>query len=357
MNIYKQKIILIMIIFIAFIGSGFSVWDSIMSKNYKYSDVLLVQPQINPRVFPWSVRSVDTQVVSKHWENVSRDLIRQQVALIKNIGANYVAIGTPYNRLRDMRMWVEEIHNAGMNVWFRSHWNEWEGHEGASSTMKPNEYLDATYSFIIANKDLFKEGDSFTVCMEAEEAGIGLGKKFLNWDEYKGFLLDEIFTANSAFENIGLNNKVYTNWLSVNGWIVENIFDKKLVSSIGLITIDHYVGQSNTIEEVDNSNAMVEQTINDFNSIHNKFNVPLLVGEWGYQIFQPVSDVRQADVINKMLLKFRTLDYLVGVNYWVNMGNTAAIFGDQYGSNLVPRMGAEVIKSYFDPLGSIQMNK
>jgi hypothetical protein len=222
--------------------------------------------------------------------------------------------------------------------------------------MKPDEYLDKTYTFIINNPDLFSEGDSFTVCMEAEEGGVGLGKRFLNWDEYKNFLLKEIYTANNAFNKIGMNGKVYTNWLSVNGWIVENIFDEAMVNKIGLITVDHYVNQTETIGKMDNSDDIVDQTVKDLNSYYEKYKVPILLGEWGYQIFQPVSDVNQANVINKMFMRLRTLNYLVGVNYWTHMGNSASIFGDEYGSNLTPRLGAEVLRYYFNPMSFVADN-
>ncbi len=354
MNKYKENLLISLIIFFSLIGSAFSLWKAVKPAYYKYSKENLKQPVLKAGIYPWSVRSIDTQVVSKHWENVSRESIKEQVNLIKVNGANYVAIGTPYDRLEDMRMWVEEIHSAGMNVWFRSHWIGWEGDEGVPATLKPNEYLEKTKNFIVSNPELFREGDSFAVCVEAENVGIGLGMRFLNWEEFKTFLLNEIFVANQVFEEIGMKGKIHTNWLSVNGWTAKNILNKELSGIIGMVTVDNYVGQTKTIGESDSSEKLVNQTLDDLNTIHEKLNVPILIGEWGYQIYQPVSDVRQANVINQMFMKLRTLDYLIGVNYWVHMGNTSSIFSDKSGSNPTPRLGAEVLRYYFNPLSFVE---
>lgn len=354
MNKYKENLLLSLIILICLLGSVFSYLKIININNYEYTKENFQQPDLKYGIYPWTVRSIDTQVVSKHWENVTRDSIINQVKLIKETGANYVAIGTPYNRLDDMRIWVEEIHNAGLNVWFRSHWNEWEGDWGVPSTLKPDEYLERTRVFILQNPELFKEGDSFSMCVEAENVGVGIGNKFLNWDEFKKFVLNEIVVSNKAFEEIGLKGKVHTNWLSLNAWTVENIVDKDFANNIGLITVDHYAGQSSTIGELDNSTDLVNKTIKDLEYYHKKFGVPVLLGEWGYQIYQEVSDVRQANVINQMFMKLRTLDFLVGVNYWVHMGNTSSLFMDEYGSNPTPRLGSEVLRNYYDPMSFVE---
>lgn len=313
-----------------------------------------IQPAISFGQYPWTIRSIDTQVVSKHWPNVPDEAIAEQVEMIRELGANYVAVGTPYDKVEQLRSWVEHIHGAGMNVWFRSHWLEWEGEGGRPAAMSPEDYLEATARFIRSNPDLFKPGDAFTVAVEAEQVGVGLGYRFLTWDDYRKFLLDQITVANSAFSDIGLSGEIHTNWLSVNGWVVENQFTSELVEKIGLIVVDHFVGQSNTIGELEDLDAMVDTTIRDLDRFYEKWNVPIMLGEWGYQIFQPVSDERQSEAVRKMFSKLRTREYLVGVNYWVHMGNTASIIGDEYGANLNYRDAAYMIKAFYDPLGDTE---
>lgn len=297
----------------------------------------------------WRIRSIDTQVISKHWEDVSPESINQQVLMLKALGVNYIAIGTPYDRPEEMRMWVEAIHREGIHVWFRSHWLEWEGDDGKPATMTSEEYLRRTSAFIRANPDLFKEGDSFTVAVEPEQVGVGLGKRFLDWNEYRNFLLLQISTANAAFEQIGLERKIYTNWISVNGWVVENEFNQELVNKMGLITVDHFVHQSQTLGKINDGEAVVENTEKDLDRFHEKWGVPIMLGEWGYQIFQEVPEDVQAEVVSKMFARLKDKDYLIGINYWVHMGHNSKIINDTYGDELTYRKAAGVIKTYFDP--------
>jgi hypothetical protein len=308
------------------------------------------QPDLPQGGYPWAIRSIDTQVISKHWKDVSQAAVAEQVRMIKNMGVNYVAVGTPYDRLDDLKLWVDEIHGAGLNVWFRCHWAEWEGDEGMPATMSPQEYLARTRQFIISNPDLFKERDSFTAAVEPEQVGVGLGKRFLTWDSYRNFLLSEISVSSEAFDEIGLGGKIYTNWLSTNGWITENQLDTSLVGQIGLVVVDHFVGQSETIGSFDDPDALVRETLSDLDRYYAKFRKPILLGEWGYQIFQNVPDELQAEVVRKMFEELSKRSYFLGVNYWVHMGNPAAIISDEYGANLKYREAAGVIKSYFDPL-------
>jgi len=320
-----------------------SVIAKLTTNNY-------VQPYLPYGNYPWTVRSIDTQVISKHWPDVTRESVHEQVALLKALGVNYIAVATPYDRLDDLKIWAEEIHAAGLHVWFRPHWAEWEGDEGLPAIMSPEEYLQRTSQFIKANPELFVAGDAFTVAVEAEQVGVGLGKRFLTWDDYRNFLLAQISTANKAFGDIDLQGEVHTNWISVNGWVVEHQFTQKLVDRLDLIVVDHFVGQSQTIGSLNDPDEIVQKTIRDLDNYYKQWKVPILLGEWGYQIYQDVPDDVQAEVIDKLFTELKTKDYLVGVNYWTHLGNTASIIGDEYGANLQYRKAAEVIRSYYDPL-------
>lgn len=341
------NLILLLILALSFFSFAKAVVVKITAANFskKYT-----QPTLVSGKYPWSVRSIDTQVISKHWPDVNRDSIKEQVVILKDLGVNYIAIGTPYDRLDDLKMWTDEIHAQGLNVWFRSHWARWEGDDGKPAVMLPDEYLSSTHDFILNNPELFVEGDAFTACVEAEQVGVGLGKRFLTWDDYRKFLLSEISVTSDAFEEIGLSGKVYTNWLSMNGWVVENQLNEEVVSKIGLITVDHFVGQSETIGGIESVDSVVKQTVEDLDEFYEKWKTPILLGEWGYQIHQEVTDERQAFIIKRLFEELKTKEYLVGVNYWVHMGNSAALIEDEYGTNLQPRKSASVVKSYYAPL-------
>lgn len=322
--------------------------------KYSTSKLNLSQPEIQSDGKHFNIRSVDTQVVSKHWKNVSTDMVREQVTAIKTLGVNYVAIGTPYDQPEDMHKWVSEIHAQGMHVWFRSHWLEWEGDNGAPAKMSPDEYLTKTAAFIEQNRELFQEGDSFTVAVEAEQAGVGPGKRFLNWEEYKKFLLLEVTTANDSFAKIGMDKKVYTNWLSMNGWVAQNVITPELAKQLGLITIDHFSPQSDTIGTFDTPATIANTMSQDLDAMYLRLKVPLFLGEWGYQINQESTEDHQAAVAEAVLSKLVVKQYLVGMNYWVHMGHYSRIFNDVNGKITNERQIGGIIRYFFTDGASVK---
>lgn len=291
----------------------------------------------------WKVKAIDTQIISKCWQNVSEESINNQVKMIKDLGVNYIAIGTPYDRPSDMKKWADAIHLAGLHVWFRSHWLAWEGDEGQSKNISPDEYLTKTKSFILENEGLFKEGDAFTVAVEAENAEVGTGKKFSSWDQYRQFLNDEIDVATDAFKELGLNN-IYTNWLSMNGWVVENELNDQLVKKMGIITVDHYPDQDKNQTVSKLADAMSQ----DLDRFYNKWQVPILIGEWGYNLNKDVSDSEQSQYIKAMYTVIAGKSYIYGVNYWDHMGNNTRIINDKSGTDLSFRPAATIIQDFYN---------
>lgn len=327
---------------------GFVIWQ--IAKNpapalLAYNDYS--QPTWGQLVSKWRVRAIDTQVVSRHWLNVPRESIATQAAMLKHLEANYIAVATPYDRVEDMRIWVEEIHEQGMNVWFRAHWNEWEGDDKAVPSLSASAYLQRTTEFIKQNKELFKAGDAFTVAVEPEQVGVGLGKRFANWEEYRIFILNQILSANKAFEEIGMKNQIHTNWISTNGWVAKNSFTKEFVDKLGLITVDHYPEQTKTIGSQDTVKSQVDQMSADLDELYKMWNKPILLGEWGYQIHQDVTDQYQATMVDEMMKMLVTKKYIIGMNYWVHMGHYSRIIGDTYGADLKYRPAADVLRKWF----------
>jgi hypothetical protein len=293
----------------------------------------------------WQVKSIDTQIVSKCWQNVPQQNIDEQMALIKSLGANYVAIGTPYDRPAEMKKWADSAHAAGLKVWYRSHWLNWEGDEGKPKNMSPEQYLKKTQNFIISHPNLFKEGDAFTMNVEAENVGVGQGKPFTDWDQYREFLNDEVDLANYSFRLIGLGDKVHTNWLSMNGWIVDNVLNQKLVNKMGVLTVDHYPDQDGKTKV--SASKMAQDMSNDLDRYYQKWNVPILIGEWGYYVHGNVPDGEQSTFIQNIFGVFARKPYLYGINYWDHMGNQTRLIIDKNGSNLRLRPGAYVLRKFF----------
>jgi hypothetical protein len=315
--------------------------------KYSASHLNLEQPDLPSDEYNFNIRSVDTQVVSKHWKNVSEEMVHEQVTAIKTLGVNYIAIGTPYDEVGDMRKWVTEIHAQGLHVWFRSHWLEWEGDNGRPASMSPDRYIEKTAEFIVQNRELFQAGDSFTVAVEAEQAGVGPGKRFLNWEEYKNFLLLEVTTANNSFQKIDLDHQIHTNWLSMNGWVAQNVITPELAKQLGLITVDHFSPQSETIGTFDSAAAIADTMSKDLDSMYLRLKVPLFLGEWGYQINQETPEDYQKTVTESVLSQLGTKSYLVGMNYWVHMGHYSRIFNDNGGKITTEREVGRVIRSFF----------
>lgn len=288
------------------------------------------------------VRSIDTQIVSKHWEDVSAVNISEEVLAIKNLDANYIAISTPYDRPETLKIWADEIHKAGLNVWFRSHWLDWEGDDSHPSVMTTEEYLAKTSDFVRSNPVLFREGDAFTVCVEPEQV-FTVRKTGFDSKIYNKFIQDQIDTANAAFAEIMLDGKVHTNWISVNGWIVSNALTLDTVKKMGVITVDHYPDQNSDLTP----EAMAETLVNDLNLFHERWQVPIILGEWGYNIETEVSDPVQSEYIDTTLGKISGLPYLIGFNYWAHMGNSSRLINDTKGTNLIYRPAALILQKFY----------
>jgi len=302
-----------------------------------------VESNLLPPNMGLQVRSIDTQIVSKHWDGMDRASIAAQVRLIKDLNANYVAISTPYDRPATLTMWTEEIHKAGLNVWFRSHWLEWEGDEGHESTMTEEEYLARTKEFIIAHPAIFRENDAFTVCVEPEQIFVAKRANFFDVNRYNQFVSDQIDVANEAFTNIGLGGKIHTNWVSMNGWVVLNGLKRDTVKKLGVITVDHYPDQDGPYSSAELAKSLRD----DLDLMYNKWRKPIILGEWGYNIKREVPEDEQRLVVKESLDYLTSAPYLLGINYWAHIGNTSRIIDDTAGKNYELRPAAYVLKDYF----------
>src|SRR4051812_8345654 len=76
----------------------------------------------------WRVNCVDLQIVTKSnaWAQDQTARLNEYRA-IKNLGANYVALGVPYDNLTKYANYVADARSMGLKIWHRSHWNTWEG--------------------------------------------------------------------------------------------------------------------------------------------------------------------------------------------------------------------------------------
>jgi hypothetical protein len=289
----------------------------------------------------WEVRSVDTM-------KTSRDLAREKLhdrsydttierdlQLIKDMGANYVAIDTPYDDqfLPYLRRWVKLARKTGLKVWFRGNFSAWEGWFDYPKNMTPQEHIRETAKFIDKNRDLFEDGDAFDPCPECENA---------QWwpqpqknAEYNDFVINQQVTLKNSFEKI--DKKVHTNWTGIIGGRAREVLEARAVRSLdNLVAIDHYTG----------STANMDDYIKYFK---NTFGAKTLVSEFGVpipDIHGKMTDKQQADFIDSIMQVFyENKESVYGLNYFALGTGTTEII-DSKGK---PKAAYEVLKKYYSP--------
>lgn len=289
----------------------------------------------------WDVRSVDTMKTSRdkardRLNDSSYDAsINKQLAAIKSLGANYVALGTPYDDefLPYLSRWVTLARRNGLNVWFRGNFSGWEGWFDYPRDMTPSEHLVATESFIADNASLFEDGDIFDPCPECENAE--------HWpqpeanSQFNEFLREQQKVTEQAFNGIGKD--VHSNVFSVIGGRAREVMTPGTAAALGgVVTIDHY------IKDPGNMGEYVEYFASDLGA-------RTLVGEYGAPIRDINGDMTESDQARHVeavfgeLYKHRRNVY--GINYYVLSEGTTSLL-NQDGSE---REAAQVVRKYFTP--------
>lgn len=304
------------------------------------SAILMVN-MLRPHEKTWDVQSIDTM---KYSRDIAREklndqsfdaVIEQQVENIARTGATHVSIGTPYDEefIPFMKRWVSQARKAGLNVWFRgnfSGWEEWFGYE----KIDREEHKRNIEDFITSNPALFEDGDIFSPCPECENGGPGDPRITRDVEGHRKFLIEEYDIARKAFTNIGKD--VRSNFMSMNYDVAQLIMDEKTTAGLGgIVTIDHYV-------------STPERLNNDILQIAKQSRGKVVLGEFG----NPIPDIHgkqgeleQAEWLSKALSLISKNEHLIGVNYWVNVGGSTALW-DSKGQ---PRASVEELERYYKP--------
>lgn len=291
----------------------------------------------------WHYQCIDTMKISRDkargWTNTS-DLdkhITWEMKTIKDMGANCVAIDTPYDEefLPYMTKWASVARKYNLHVWFRGNFSGWEGWFDYPKNMKSSTLIQKTETFITKHPNLFADGDIFTPAPEAENGGDFNQVEPNAYGRYRIFLITEYQTATDAFRLIG--KKVTVNWLSMNGGLARRMMDQKIIDSIDhLVTIDHYIKTPQEMTEY-------------INYFTNNFHAKVVVGEFGAPIPDINGDMNareQAAFVRSVFDElYKNKEHIEGVNYWdLYDGSTALINDDQ-----TPREVVQVVKDYFTP--------
>ncbi|HEX8923692.1 MAG TPA: hypothetical protein VF828_03085, partial [Patescibacteria group bacterium] len=260
--------------------------------------------------------------------------INNWVAKAKELGANYVAVETPYDSpscgdsLLYTKAWISAIRSAGLKVWHR---HMFLGFEGIYNTTKSKQdYLSKVAGYIKNNPDMFREGDIFTPQPEPQNGGIngltGCDQNVCMFDSIAGFnqwLRDAMDTTNTAFDSIGLGGKIKVGYFGLDGFIVwgsnnpdwHGVLEDATVAKMGNLTIDHYP---------ELINQTMQQGLNELTAKYP--NTPIIIGEWGSA---GTGDV-ELQVQSSMGAAAATKN-VVGFNYWhLGMGGNEALINSDF---------------------------
>ncbi|MCR4325005.1 MAG: hypothetical protein NUV69_04950 [Candidatus Curtissbacteria bacterium] len=299
---------------------------------------LPTSPQVNKRI--WEIKSIDTMKYSRDLsaeklnDPTFNNHIDAHIKIIKDTGATHVAIATPYDdRFNSvLRRWVSVARKYDLNIWFRGNFSGWEGWfgEGRNSITR-DQHLSMTRSFIKNNADLFKDGDVFSPCPECENGGPGDPRFQTNVADYRKFLIAE---RNASLEEFKSIDKDITVLDSMNFDVAKLIMDKETAQAMGnIIVIDHYVESP-------------ERLARDIDELHKTTGAKVFLGEFGApipDIHGNLTEEEQAQWIEQALNLIRNKQHLIGLNYWVAIGGSTAIYNEE----LAPKPAAEILKKFF----------
>lgn len=281
------------------------------------------------------IRSVDAMKETKDRVCGPRDatFVNSWVKKAKELGANYVAISTPYedpscaSSMKVTTLWVETIRAHGLNVWHRHMPLAFEGIYDVPK--KKVDYLPSITRYIQQNPGLFQEGDIFTPIPEPQNGGIeGITYcpegvcQFKNTAEFNRWLRDAMTLSRREFEKIGIGD-IGIGYYGLDGFIVwgannpdwSGFLEDETVEMMGNITLDHYPQLINT---------SFRQDLAEFRQKYP--TIPLIIGEWG-----AVGPSSKSQQITDAITWIQQDPYLTGFNYWhMGMGGNEAIINESF---------------------------
>lgn len=290
----------------------------------------------------WQVQSIDTMKYSRdpsaqYLDDLSgaKKTIAIQVKNISSTNATHIAIATPYDDkfLPVLRIWVTEARKNNLKVWFRGNFSGWEGWFGFPKISR-EQHLAKTEKFILANSDLFEDGDIFSSCPECENGGPGDPRMTGDVSGHKQFLIDLHTRAYKSFARIG--KKVDTTLNSMNGDVAKLIMDPQTTKALGgIVTIDHYVKTSQDLVE-------------DIKYLEKVSGGKIFLGEFGApipDIHGSMTEDEQSKWLESALSLISSDPNVVGLNYWTSVGGSTEIWD----SNGNAKPAVKTLSNFFHP--------
>ncbi len=298
----------------------------------------------------WPIQSVSSMKETKDRICSQRDqtFINHWVSKAKELGANFVAVETPYDNpscgssLDYTWNWINAIRSQGLQVWHRHMPLAFEGIY--DTTKQKSDFLGMIGDYIRNNREMFKEGDIFTPIPEPQNGGIagvtycaaGLCI-FDSKEQFNQWLRDAMEITQNAFNQIGLGGKIKVGYFGFDGFVAwgsnnpdwHGILEDATIQKMGNLTIDHYpelIGQT------------MEQGLNEVMAKYP--GLPIIIGEWGSA---GSTDVEE-QVRNSMGACKRK--GVAGFNYWhLGMGGNEALINEDFSN----RPQFDDVQSFFKP--------
>ena len=267
----------------------------------------------------WLIESIDAMKDTKDAVCSQRasSWITRWVKKAKELGANYVAISTPYENPSCgdsyvyTKKWIKIIRSQGLRVWHRHMPLAFEGIYATAKSQK--DFLTLIYHYITENPDLFASGDIFTPIPEPQNGGIqGITYcassvcQFSSASSFNQWLRSAMTTSVHAFNAAGITN-IKIGYFGFDGFVAwgdnnpdwHGILEDATIKQMGNITIDHYP-------------ELVGDTMdNDLTELQTRYpGVPIIIGEWG--------TVTGGDVVQQVEddMGAAKKHGVVGFNYW-----------------------------------------
>jgi hypothetical protein len=301
-----------------------------------------------PTTDAWMIRSVDAMKDTKDaiCNQRSDEWIGKWMDRAVEVGANYVAISTPYDNpacgdaQAYTKRWIAAIRAKGLKVWHR---HMPLAFEGIYATPKSRgNYLSLVAQYIERHADNYRDGDIFTPIPEPQNGGIAgityCDQNVCQWDNKEAFnawLRDGITISRNAFNSIG-RTKMKIGYYGFDGFVAwgannpdwNGILEDATIEAMGNITIDHYPDLIGT------------DMASDIAELEARYpGVDIIIGEWG--------TVTGGDTVAtvKRTMEALSRPSVKGFNYW-QFGPHGA--GEQLiNDDFSPRPHFETVKSFY----------
>lgn len=263
---------------------------------------------------------------------LSAAAIAQGVNLCATLNVTHITLDCFYDYPAYIAQWVSAIRATGKSIWWRAHWNAWEGNNGVPVSMTPAQYLTATAALIAANPTWFAPGDIFDAAAEPDQSTYWNNTYGVNWtsgspnaatDAFNQFLLDCDTQMQAAFAGIGVAGIITTIRSLPSFWAMTpaSLYASTVAALNNTVVLDSYPENSLT-DPIACTNARVNELLT---VVAARPGVNIVIGEMGFSNNVNVDDATQNAVLTAELAAIASkVPQVIGVNYWVGQGTATS---------------------------------